>query len=569
MNQSLVMIPASVQQPTGSGRSPESRSARNASSGRSRTRTRGVYHLSITEDAVTKKCVSSFDETQRRSVEESIVRQTRAEDKRRDHRSLARESARAPDQLEDDMRINQITDVAGKTPNVENELNLWKEKGRSIRRLSQNTCPNSLSSDCSQEVDESDEVDMHVRKIERLGGLLPFTTTTNHAAHLSFGRSPESGEAVCNSRGERNGSISSQGNQFSQPSRSYDATLLHRMEDGAMRRNPISKGNPTAQGRNESEFHAQSWRASSRSNIKPWLDQAEDEVRRKYGAVSVSKGMVPLRSSDGASFRRMEFGVSSSEEEFSLPPHEVRAFAHQLLDQLSNMEDRVLVKGNASIADKTRVLQARGERSPIASNIPSPPVFRRETPLRTITARVTKEISRVEPGMLLPGAYRAGNWETECDEDDCSMTYSEMLMHLSESEREREEERDIQMARNQLLSSQSLQLSQESRNESVSHELGRERSLFMDDQHRQEQVQAQIETTKGRSAAYRRGIICAIFVLVIGAIVGLVFGLIRRNDFDASEPQVNGDLYRCLYDLNLSEQCNANGRLSNVPNLCL
>jgi hypothetical protein len=324
----------------------------------------------------------------------------------------------------------------------------------------------------------------------------------------------------------------------------------------------ISKRNPISQDRNDVEFREPCWKDASLSTVKPFLDQAEDEVRRKYGVGSASKSMMPLHARQGESFRRQEVGVSSNEEELSLPPDQMRAFAHPLLDQLSNLEDNVLVKGNASTLDKTRVLQARGERSPIDSNIPSPPLFRRETRLRTITVRVTKETSREVPGTLLPGAYRAGNWETESVEDDCSMTYSERLMHLSDSERQREEERDIQMARNQLLSSQSLHLSQDSRNESESQVLARDRSVFMEEGHSQEQADAHMNPKIGISPAFRRRIICATVVLVIGATVGIVLGLLREE----SQLQLNGDSYRCLYDLNLAEQCNSNGRLSSVPN---
>ena len=561
MNQNSVMISSSAQQKTCTGRSLESRSVTSASSGQSST-IAAVYHLSGTEDAVTTECVrkSPARALHVNHLEASIARQGRLHDNHRAHDLLAKESDRTHDQLQIDTRIKQSTPMSGKksssrshrrlTPNGENEMHQRKSTRRSTRRVSQNLCPNQQQSHSSQLLDERDEADEYLRKIERFGGSLPFANTIDDVAQLSSCKSSKKLQRGDYSRDNTKSPVALERNLVSPPPRPYDSAMVYRKEDEELRRNRIPKRNPN----------------SSSSTIKPLLDQAEDDVRRKYGVVSASKRIVAPNTRQGDAFRQQEIEVSSNGDELSLPPDQVRSFAHQLLDQLSNMEDDALVKGNASNLDKTRVLQARGERSPIDSNIPSPPLFRRETRLRTITTRVTKENSRAIPGTLLPGAYRAGNWETETAEDDCSMTNSERLMHLSDSERQREEERDIEMARNQLLSSQSQYFSQESRDDPGSQELGRERSAFVEEEPPQEQADAYIDAEKGNSAAFRRRIFCATMVLVIGATVGVVLGLMRHNKSEASEPQANGDSYHCLYDLNLAEQCNSNGHISSVPN---
>jgi Leucine-rich repeat (LRR) protein len=182
-------------------------------------------------------------------------------------------------------------------------------------------------------------------------------------------------------------------------------------------------------------------------------------------------------------------------------------------------------------------------------------------PLRSVSRRVTKEDELIlEPGALAPGAYRAGN-ASECDVEDESMTHSDRLLNRSEPERHTEDVEALgELREEQVQFGDGLQ--PQSFATSYSHQLGLD--IDQPPEYGQEQAQQSVDIKTGRSC--RLGLIIAVAVLVIAAVgLGLAFGLNNGSDEKPAGTTSVDDNPNCIYALDLTDQCESDGSVSNIP----
>ena len=294
------------------------------------------------------------------------------------------------------------------------------------------------------------------------------------------------------------------------------------------------------------------------------LDYAYEGTMAKYGT---------SRTMDAANSNEIEYSdpLRHPEGPGNPFPEEERVKHPTRLRKLYRMEDDLLLKGHIAQPNIARAFEARSDQDSVYSNIPPPPVFLSDIPLPSIARRVTKDAPALEPSdSLPPGAYRAigglSNHSVDDDSDDLSVTYSERMMRLSESERQREEARTIELARNHLLSCQSLQVSQDLTFESQSQRTGLGASMFLDEDRRPEEPEQQLQPGRksGMSSACLFGI-GFVVVLVVGAVVGLVIGLKGNPGSSQAGPSGGSDGGDCVYDLKLAEQCQEHGIVSDIP----
>jgi hypothetical protein len=218
----------------------------------------------------------------------------------------------------------------------------------------------------------------------------------------------------------------------------------------------------------------------------------------------------------------------------------------------NNVRGKLDVPSNTSNNRQTMLESQVTSRSSIQEDeMPSPPSFFQVTPLPSFRHRVSKNPPIVDPDDLAPGAYRVGTWETLFNENDIGndMAFSERCMRLSESEREREEERSIEQYRQQLMG---LHESTPSNNDEPDEdELSGIQSYPIEDQN--QTAFRRVNTKSG----WKRSL-SLFFVVFVGSVLFLAFYLKKRHS--GSQTYSTSE---CISDFDFSQQCQA--LVSNIP----
>lgn len=368
---------------------------------------------------------------------------------------------------------------------------------------------------------------------------------------------------------------------------SASASKLNTMEADLLRKSPPRSRQQSARATQLSDMEANVLRKMNPPKPRQQSTRAatqfkssEDDVFMQSGLAAPSTDLLSAPSG----FDQMEADVGRKS---GLPYASAAAatatdpssHAGNTMQQLNRLEDDLLIKGNMSQLDKTRVLEGRNEHrqhqemhesftNEDLENDPPPQGLNRANPLRSFVQRVTKSVA-VPTGALGPGAYRAGVFNAD-DESEEAMTNSDRLLYQTDSEQDFQTAESVARRPDPLDEDSKSNISS-SMSRSYSRQIGLDpspRELSVD--YEEETADQTIEVKQ--DSPFRPWLILILALAIIGAAMGLAVGLLSTNSSkdtietpDSSEPQADTQRDGCVVDLKLEEQCQLSGRVDNIP----